>query len=252
MKKRILGAFLAVCLLLTLLPAALAADPLRVLDASGGAVAPDADGKYQLTSGSYTVTGDGDAPIVVSGDVELTLHGAVITRPTAEVGKFGPAIDIQRGSAVLTLTGTNRVTGSPGFAGVYVAEGASVTITGTGSLTATGGAYYFDRPKHFCGGAGIGGNGFGVRGDGMEIYRYPNFGTINIAGGTVRRSAVRIRRSTTARAPASAAAVPPHSGVLRRNFRERSTFPAARSPPPAVRATNFLRPAAAPGSALAA
>lgn len=186
MKKRILSAFLAVCLLLTLLPAALAADPLRVLDASGGAVAPDADGKYQLTSGSYTVTGDGDAPIVVSGDVELTLHGAVITRPTAEVGKFGPAIDIQRGSAVLTLTGTNRVTGSPGFAGVYVAEGASVTITGTGSLTATGGAYYFDRPKNYCGGAGIGGNGFGVRGDGMEIYRYPNFGTINIAGGTVR------------------------------------------------------------------
>ncbi|MBD5098773.1 MAG: S-layer homology domain-containing protein [Clostridiales bacterium] len=87
----------------------------------------------------------------------------------------GATIAIEKGSDVtIELDGENKLTASNGKAGLYVAEGASVTIkddNGDGSLVATGGAGTKDGKNG--GGAGIGGNGGSAAGD------------ITITGGTV-------------------------------------------------------------------
>ena len=67
------------------------------------------------------------------------------------------------GDATIILEGNNTVTGGGTYAGIYVPEGKTLTIRGTGSLTVTGGS----------GGAGIGGNNGG------------NCGSIVISGGTI-------------------------------------------------------------------
>ena len=67
------------------------------------------------------------------------------------------------GDATIILEGNNTVKGGDTYAGIYVPEGNTLTIRGTGSLTVTGGS----------GGAGIGGNQEG------------NCGSIVISGGTV-------------------------------------------------------------------
>lgn len=67
------------------------------------------------------------------------------------------------GDATIILEGNNTVMGGGTYAGIYVPEGKTLTIRGTGSLTVTGG----------IGGAGIGGNNEG------------NCGSIVISGGTI-------------------------------------------------------------------
>ena len=67
------------------------------------------------------------------------------------------------GNATIILEGNNTVRGGDTYAGIYVPEGKTLTIRGTGSLTVTGG----------IGGAGIGGNQEG------------NCGSIVISGGTI-------------------------------------------------------------------
>ena len=98
------------------------------------------------------------------------------------------------GDATIILEGNNTVTGGGTYAGIYVPEGNTLTIRGTGSLTVTGGS----------GGAGIGGNsegscgsivisggtitatgGSGGAGIGLGYSSGCVFGDITISGGTV-------------------------------------------------------------------
>ena len=69
------------------------------------------------------------------------------------------------GDATIILEGNNTVKGGDMYAGIYVPEGKTLTIRGTGSLTVTGGS---------GGGAGIGGNATDA-----------NCGSIVISGGTI-------------------------------------------------------------------
>ena len=70
------------------------------------------------------------------------------------------------GDATIILEGNNTVKGGGMYAGIYVPEGNTLTIRGTGLLTVTGGS---------GGGAGIGGNATGDA----------NCGSIVISGGTI-------------------------------------------------------------------
>ena len=98
------------------------------------------------------------------------------------------------GDATIILEGNNTVNGGGMYAGIYVPEGKTLTIRGTGSLTVTGGS----------GGAGIGGNNEGKcgsivisggtitatggsNGAGIGLGNSPGcvFGDITISGGTV-------------------------------------------------------------------
>ncbi len=111
------------------------------------------------------VLGDGKVSYVhndETGEGTLTLNGANITTTTAS------PISIASGATVnITLIGTNTLTtNGENFAGLNVPAGATVTISGAGSLNATGGNS----------GAGIGGN------------NTETAGTITISGGTVTAS----------------------------------------------------------------
>lgn len=125
------------------------------------------DGVWLLEDGGYTVRGTAQdfERVRITGDVTLTLDGATILHTTTEAARFAPAVEVEAGGRVtLILSGENSLAGSPGHAGLYVAEGASLTICGDGSLTAVGGAYYLDQsdranPVSCAAGAGIGGNG---------------------------------------------------------------------------------------------
>ena len=158
----------------------------------GGAVSCT-DGVWLLEDGGYTVRGTAQdfERVRITGDVTLTLDGATILHTTTEAARFAPAVEVEAGGRVtLILSGENSLAGSPGHAGLYVAEGASLTICGDGSLTAVGGAYYLDQsdranPVSCAAGAGIGGNGLTADRTGAKLER-PNFGTIRIEGGTVR------------------------------------------------------------------
>ena len=152
-----------------------------------------ADGVWLLEDGGYTVRGTAQdfERVRITGDVTLTLDGASILHTTTEAARFAPAVEVEAGGRVtLILSGENSLAGSPGHAGLYVAEGASLTICGDGSLTAVGGAYYLDQsdranPVSCAAGAGIGGNGLMADRTGAKLER-PNFGTIRIEGGTIR------------------------------------------------------------------
>lgn len=158
----------------------------------GGAVSCT-DGVWLLEDGGYTVRGTAQdfERVRITGDVTLTLDGATILHTTTEAARFAPAVEVEAGGRVtLILSGENSLAGSPGHAGLYVAEGASLTICGDGSLTAVGGAYYLDQsdranPVSCAAGAGIGGNGLTADRTGAKLER-PNFGTIRIEGGTIR------------------------------------------------------------------
>ena len=193
--RRILWLALALCLLSALLPAAVYASgsaALQVAREDGGA-ASCTDGVWLLEDGGYTVRGTAQdfERVRITGDVTLTLDGATILHTTTEAARFAPAVEVEAGGRVtLILSGENSLAGSPGHAGLYVAEGASLTICGDGSLTAVGGAYCLDQsdranPVSCAAGAGIGGNGLTADRTGAKLER-PNFGTIRIEGGTIR------------------------------------------------------------------
>ena len=143
--RRILWLALALCLLSALLPAAVCASEsaaLQVAREDGGA-ASCTDGVWLLEDGGYTVRGTARdfERVRITGDVTLTLDGASILHTTTEAARFAPAVEVEAGGRVtLILSGENSLAGSPGHAGLYVAEGASLTICGDGSLTAVGGA----------------------------------------------------------------------------------------------------------------
>ena len=114
-----------------------------------------------------------DGYIVTGSAVGLTCkvavaEGATVTlRDVENTGNLDgdptcPGIKC-KGDATIILEGNNTVTGGGTYAGIYVPEGNTLTIRGTGSLTVTGGS----------GGAGIGGNSGG------------NCGSIVISGGTI-------------------------------------------------------------------
>lgn len=130
------------------------------------------DGVWMLDgSGPYTVSGTAKdiEGLKVSGNATITLDNATIKHTSDREESYAPAISIEAGSdAKLILSGTNTIEGGPGCAGIYVAPGAKLTISGNGSLEVRGGNGYKNGndgyPKvpatvYAAGGAGIGGNG---------------------------------------------------------------------------------------------
>jgi len=142
---------------------------------SGGANIASAGGVYEVTSasGSIIVSGGSAADPVV-----LVLNGASRTAPTS------PLQIIDTANVIVYLAGTtnniytcNGASNNPSStpqSGIYVATGATLTIDGTGSLTANGGRYA----------AGIGGTY--VARSYVEGTQDPNAnGTVIVKGGTV-------------------------------------------------------------------
>ena len=95
---------------------------------------------------AYRLTGSTQYPVTITSSAMVTLQNAQIN-----VGS-GNAVDIRSGNPTIQIIGTNNISVNEEAhgAGIYVAEGSSVTITGPGVddvLVVTGG----------YGGAGIGG-----------------------------------------------------------------------------------------------
>lgn len=213
MNKRVLSGFLTIAILSFLLPVSKA-------EAAETAALNPADGKIVITATGYTQGGAGGetscaGPYLISQTDSGTPSGNTVTITEytschmtisglniAPAGRV-PAICVEKGAALdLTLDGENTLSGGPGCAGIYVALGGSLTISGRGTLYATGGtttkytdtAVTNDSSKsiYACGGAGIGGNGFsfwesaaGASGIQTNMVSSPSFGTVKIEGGTV-------------------------------------------------------------------
>lgn len=110
----------------------------------------------------------------------ITQDDNVLTITDLELeGKDGPGLSILSGDVTLKLVGTNKIAGAPGFAGVYVKSGATLTIESNsgGILYAYGGN---GANSEGTTGAGIGGNGSNHDEEYVE-----DFGTVNILSGTV-------------------------------------------------------------------
>lgn len=214
MRKRILAGVLSLVMILALLP-------VNTLAAEGGTVALDVtNGSISITesgytqgetgseinhTGTYTVAGKTNVNTIVvksGATCDMTIDGLTIEATDA------PAIRVEAGATLnLKVEGTNTLEGGPGYAGICVEPGyggddfswtpdlcAKLTISGSGTLKATGGNGTDMKPGPYGGGAGIGGNGqkeggtptdtvggvdFGV------IYITKDFtGTINATGGT--------------------------------------------------------------------
>ena len=141
--------------------------------------------EYNLSDGSLVISED--CAYIVSGDttvnnIVVTGGNVVLTLNGVQVENENCAFDIQGGTVTLILDGDTVNSFSSGncYAGIHVAEDASLTISGTGVLNATshrptGGSY----PS--ISGAGIGGNG------GSDSNQAPrdNAGSITITGGTI-------------------------------------------------------------------
>lgn len=145
-------------------------------------------------SETYSFTGTIDPIIVESGSPTIILNGVTITATNA------PAIWIKAGATVnLKLEGESNLTGGAGCAGICVDpdyegntyspdKSARLTVSGSGSLTATGGD---GDPTGgmFGGGAGIGGNSQNYDGEmggvdfGIIEFSDQFTGTINAYGG---------------------------------------------------------------------
>ncbi|MCI5499024.1 MAG: S-layer homology domain-containing protein [Clostridiales bacterium] len=177
------------------------AHSLSVAGANGAASPTFEDISWNLNGGEYTVSGEAKdyEGLKVSGDTTIKLDNATIKHTSNEEKRYAPAISIEAGSdAKLILSGTNTIEGGPGCAGIYVAPGATLTISGDGTLNVTGGAStkYSNteitensgKDIFVAGGAGIGGNGYAYwePGNGTAQHvKWPSFGTVKIAGGTV-------------------------------------------------------------------
>ena len=185
MKKRLLACVLTLVMLLALLPTAALA----------------AGGPVDLT-GTATISSTQQAGTYyrVTGDTALTLNSAVI-EPGDDAN--APAIEVLSGKLTLTLVGESTVRGGRGYAGIYVAPGAELVITGSGKLNAFGGRGSIDSRgwsgvidmavngetirAYYGGGAGIGGNGMlmNARTDLPLNGNESNFGKITIESGEV-------------------------------------------------------------------
>ncbi len=185
MKKRLLACVLTLVMLLALLPTAALA----------------AGGPVDLT-GTATISSTQQAGTYyrVTGNTALTLNSAVI-EPGDDAN--APAIEVLSGKLTLTLVGESTVRGGRGYAGIYVAPGAELVITGSGKLNAFGGRGSIDSRgwsgvidmavngetirAYYGGGAGIGGNGMlmNARTDLPLNGNESNFGKITIESGEV-------------------------------------------------------------------
>ena len=180
MKKSLLrqtfSLLLCAALAFTLLPsAALAAETVGDFIVEGGVSGTD----FTFTGGvlafiqpgAYTVSMKAGATIPTTNRIAAASSGTVnITLSGVRIDLSGiysnSAFDIASGSAVslnLAAGTSNEFKSGADKAGIRVPEGASLAVSGTGTLKANGGTF----------GAGIGG------GDGE------NGGTVNITGGTV-------------------------------------------------------------------
>ncbi len=177
----------------------------------GGRVPDFIDGAWSLDGGTYAVSGTARnyEGLRIAGDVTLDLRDATIIHAEMDTWRYGdiaqyaPAINIESGSVRMNLVGENAVKGSPGYAGVHVAEGATLAISGAGSLAARGGdacntevrlpdRLGAGKEGYFTGGAGIGGNGVWMAflGGNPNICEAISghslaFGAIRIDGGTI-------------------------------------------------------------------
>ena len=114
----------------------------------------------------YIVTGSATAfscKVAVADGATVTLRDVENNNGNLDPSSACPGIKCL-GDATIILEGNNTVNGGGEYAGIYVPEGKTLTIRGTGSLTVTGGS----------GGAGIGGNEGNC-----------NCGSIVISGGTI-------------------------------------------------------------------
>ena len=114
----------------------------------------------------YIVTGNAvsySCKVAVADGATVTLRDVENDNWSLDPSSACPGIRCI-GDATIILEGNNTVKGGGMYAGIYVPEGKTLTIRGTGSLTVTGGS----------GGAGIGGNN-----------SYANCGSIVISGGTI-------------------------------------------------------------------
>ena len=176
--KRLGAWFLCFALLAGILPVTAGAATVGGFTIEGGTQGTDysySDGVLTINNGAnLTISTNGqtsDRIAIASGaTANITLAGVNITPSQATGSNQNPAIDVTGATPNLTLQGTNSLTGGTpneyqyGAPGIQVPSGATLTIDGTGSLTATG--------TDSC--AGIGG---GYKGNG---------GAITIHGGEVK------------------------------------------------------------------
>ena len=180
--KRCFAALLAVALAFALLPAA------RAEEAGGANESETTETEFDVTStpvtiktdGAYTITGsseNGNTITVESGTVTITLNGVTVKNSQS------CAFDIKGGNVTLILADDTENTFESGSycAGIHVAEGASLTIQGNGTLYAVSKEVPDARTPHDkTVGAGIGGNG------GTDtITIEDNAGSITIKSGTI-------------------------------------------------------------------
>ena len=220
MSKKIISLFLVIVMLMGLAVPAMAAEPDH--DISTGALAITANGNYTVT-GSTTANNISVAENVTATitlkDASIQLSGGSISGgDSSNMDSAGTAaIAIAQGANVtLILEGSNSLKSGAGRAAIEVmgnkqhVDGASaertpatLTIKGSGSLTATGGSAAAGIGGSFCMNAGIinieggtinaivGGDGYAGAGIGgchagdRVNKAYGSFSEINISGGVI-------------------------------------------------------------------
>lgn len=150
-------------------------------------------------TGDYTAKNGETLTGTLANDVKISIaDGATVTLNGVSINADGSSYDSEYagitclGDATIILSGTNTVKGfEPNYPGIYVPESKTVTIKGSGSLTASSNGY----------GAGIGG-GWGIACGNIEIQggtitatggdssagigsSYGSCGNITISGGTI-------------------------------------------------------------------
>lgn len=167
MKRRILSLVMALSMMFTLLPMNVFATEIPASDESNPGMEEilPASENPEEENGGNTYIGE-QTPLTFNGDAEVTLNGVTIT-----ASEGVSAISIMSGNVTLNLVDESTLTGGKGGAGIYVAEGASVTITGAGKLTAigNGGADTSDSGAAGIGGTNASGNSGAITIDGATV-----------------------------------------------------------------------------------
>lgn len=157
----------------------------------------------EYSSGTVTISQSGDyiihngvTKVIVTGEgvnANIVLDNVTINGNTGNRG-FAPIRITGGATANIVLQGDNTLTGGYylssstyyGYAGLQVDKGAEVVISGTGTLTATGGATYSNLTGDFPynGAAGIGGGNTGTTTNFTNSNGY-TAGKITINSGTI-------------------------------------------------------------------
>jgi hypothetical protein len=140
-----------------------------------------ADGNDIVISGAARIDTENGRRVIVTGNATVEMHGIVTL--TRNIGS-GAAIYINPGASLhlyLAAGSVSTIISPAGYAGIFVPEGASLTISGTGRLYAAGGGGLSSTAMANTDlGAGIGGNGNSIMGN-----TTPNAGEIIILGGEI-------------------------------------------------------------------